>query len=472
MYLADVRTGGGSWSRQRYGEAIKKSKWFTRGWILQELLAPESIEFFDARWRFIGTRSDLQSTIQTTTGIDASFLGGRPIEEASVAQRMSWAVGRTTLKKGDKTYCLLGIFGVNLPLIYGEGDRAFIRLQEGIMKTCNDQTLFAWGIYTNHSNAKGTDGSILARSPADFLGSAQVVRANTGRTHTWLHPTLHGGFTFEVPTLVDEDYDTIWMVLDVRAGDNFIAVPLCCQVGGTSWMRAPFASPASLPITSLNGLETRNVHVLRKYDSVLVYSPSHIRVQLNFASLLRLGQDLWEVYPYHAGQRRSQEGSILLLLEPRPEFPTYVWLGCMLYPPDNIAFSGLVLRLSISSLEDLKCEVVPMWWTKVEGDYPVLCRGLGGNSLKLDNITTHYEWATTASTLHHDIGVQRYRGLGQNWDVNLVAKKRIFEDNSGSGFDAEWKKHESIQNARFGYLTSGQHHIRCGHHRNMLATMA
>ena len=115
------------------------SKWWTRGWTLQELIAPQSVVFYvngsDA-WSRIGTRSSLVELVATRTGIAKEYLIGEDARRCSVAQRMSWASERITTRPKDMAYCLLGIFGVNMPLLYGEGSRAFIRLQVRSYNTC------------------------------------------------------------------------------------------------------------------------------------------------------------------------------------------------------------------------------------------------------------------------------------------------------------------------------------------------
>jgi hypothetical protein len=142
-------------------EALSKSRWFTRGWTLQELIAPQVVEFYDAFWVDIGTRSSLQERLTHITGINERILAGGDPLKSSVAVRMSWAARRETSRLEDEAYCLLGIFGVNMPLLYGEGKRAFLRLQEEILHVDEDYTLFAW---TQESQNK----SLLASSLRDF----------------------------------------------------------------------------------------------------------------------------------------------------------------------------------------------------------------------------------------------------------------------------------------------------------------
>lgn len=120
-------------------------RWFTRGWTLQELIAPRNVIFFDASWACLGNLAQFMNVVCRITKIEQDVLSHRlRLEQISVAERMSWASGRQTTRLEDMAYCLLGIFEVNMPLIYGEGIKAFRRLQEEIIKHRNDLTIFAW----------------------------------------------------------------------------------------------------------------------------------------------------------------------------------------------------------------------------------------------------------------------------------------------------------------------------------------
>ncbi|RYP71817.1 hypothetical protein DL769_004623 [Monosporascus sp. CRB-8-3] len=99
---------------------LEGSRWFTRGWTLQELLAPTSVYFFSKEWLVIGTRSSLANVIADITSIGRDYLGGENLHSASIATRMSWAATRQTTREEDKAYSLLGIFDINMPLLYGE----------------------------------------------------------------------------------------------------------------------------------------------------------------------------------------------------------------------------------------------------------------------------------------------------------------------------------------------------------------
>ncbi|THU96027.1 HET-domain-containing protein [Dendrothele bispora CBS 962.96] len=147
--------------------SLWNSRWFTRGWTLQELLAPSNVVFYDKDWLEIGTRTSLADLISVITRIPTSVLtGDQDLKSYSIAQRMSWAAERRTTRAEDIAYCLMGIFGVGMPTLYGEGAiRAFIRLQEEIIKYNDDATIFAWRATPD---ARNQERGLLAWSPSEF----------------------------------------------------------------------------------------------------------------------------------------------------------------------------------------------------------------------------------------------------------------------------------------------------------------
>jgi hypothetical protein len=123
--------------------AFRNCRWWKRGWTLQELIAPPHVIFIDREWNVVGTKVDVAEVIEPITGISQWVLNGlRPILDVPLARRMSWAADRNTTRVEDKAYCLLGLFNVNMPMIYGEGATAFIRLQEAILNKMTDLSLF------------------------------------------------------------------------------------------------------------------------------------------------------------------------------------------------------------------------------------------------------------------------------------------------------------------------------------------
>jgi hypothetical protein len=184
---SDISSGG---ITKEVRKMIEDSVWFTRGWTLQELIAPAEVVFFSKEWKRIGSKSDPEicQLISNITKIDPDILTGGNLDRCTVAERMSWAANRETTRVEDKSYCLLGIFDVHMPLLYGEGTKAFIRLQEEILKSTEDQSLFAWsreahwehymkGMYPSDLNLSSLNvplEGLLAESPADFKHSGDV----------------------------------------------------------------------------------------------------------------------------------------------------------------------------------------------------------------------------------------------------------------------------------------------------------
>ena len=128
---------------------LRRCRWFTRGWTLQELLAPPETQFFDQDWRFIARSRHIIPTLHSITQIPSTVLRrepSRPLNSFSIAQRMYWASKRSTTRIEDRAYCLLGLFDVSMPLLYGEGRRAFKRFQEEIAKVSSDHSIYAWEV--------------------------------------------------------------------------------------------------------------------------------------------------------------------------------------------------------------------------------------------------------------------------------------------------------------------------------------
>lgn len=139
-YLHDAVADASAFGVQKLDLTL--CRWFTRGWALQELIAPSWMSFVDAEWRCFGQKlspslvrnaedpPSLTKDIQRITGVPEDLLNGWSNRHSyNVATRMAWVSGRKTSRQEDRAYCLLGLFGVNMPLIYGEGDAASYRLQ-------------------------------------------------------------------------------------------------------------------------------------------------------------------------------------------------------------------------------------------------------------------------------------------------------------------------------------------------------
>ena len=139
VYLSDVSKGNydehDHLSRSIWKSAFRESRWFTRGWTLQELIAPISVEFYSSEGMRLGNKRSMEQQIHEITSIPASTLRGNPLSDFSFEERLSWATKRETTREEDKAYSLLGIFDIYMPLIYGEGgENVFKRLKKKIDK--------------------------------------------------------------------------------------------------------------------------------------------------------------------------------------------------------------------------------------------------------------------------------------------------------------------------------------------------
>lgn len=165
VYLEDLEPGG----------ELNQCRWFKRGWTLQELVAPSKASFYAGNWDLLGERSNkgLCKSLASITGIDMEYLqGGVDLSALSIAHRMSWAKGRETTVPEDRAYSLMGIFDVKMPLIYGEGSlKAFQRLQEEIVKSSSDLSIFAW----DPSSPAHTALSVFASTPNAFTEYKDIV---------------------------------------------------------------------------------------------------------------------------------------------------------------------------------------------------------------------------------------------------------------------------------------------------------
>jgi len=200
---------------------LPKSRWFTRGWTLQELIAPAKVYFYDRSWKQFGDRQILAQKIAHVTRIDLDVLrhglvGRRhwsdqavSLNSLCIARKMSWASNRVTSRQEDIAYCLLGIFDINMPLLYGERDCAFERLQEEIIRRSDsDDSILAWGLSSEATVFSPQDMSnlaiapatqeLLARSPKAFENCRDLVLPHSSDVSFSLTNT---GINLRIPTI-------------------------------------------------------------------------------------------------------------------------------------------------------------------------------------------------------------------------------------------------------------------------------
>jgi hypothetical protein len=275
------------------------SCWFTRGWTLQELIAPSSVEFYTSDWIYSGDKRSKADKISDITGISVSvLLGDDPVQASSVARIMSWASKRVTTRKEDIAYCLLGLFGIHMPLLYGEGDRGFIRLQEEILKRSSDQSLFAWNpteeMSLGTSSGNGSFCGILAPSPLCFSKSKDIwflpEHWNTESTLT------NRGVRLRMPFISDHSRGSLLGILCCNSSSHpkgqFIAIELYS---------------ASLLFEDLD-------HLIRRSNDVIYGNWSGHR-EVKFKQVyLATETALWKAR--HFGLR---------FLKPEPEFHVLLW---------------------------------------------------------------------------------------------------------------------------------------------------
>ncbi|KAI8656942.1 hypothetical protein LRP88_12256 [Fusarium phalaenopsidis] len=253
------------------------SRWFTRGWTLQELIAPRSVDFFDQNWIRFGTRDgDLLDRVCQRTGVWPQLFseprcacpGGDPappvrdgncmechkldclpqiLDTFAVSVKMSWAASRVTTRKEDAAYCLLGLFSINMPMLYGEGDKAFLRLQEAIVRQSKDQSILLWKAGPSQIPQERAPGCLAPlcetfkdpvrivgrrvfsnvdrRYEADFLGNMAPMEITDTvlRTNLWICPCTVSAYD---PHVESDVHRKLWLgILDLAYDDDYLARP-------------------------------------------------------------------------------------------------------------------------------------------------------------------------------------------------------------------------------------------------------
>ncbi len=189
VFLADLEPG----SRSDLERALPECRWFTRGWTLQELVAPREVVFFDREWGYRGEKMELELTevLERITGISKMVLKHASVlEEVAVARRMLWAAWRETTRGEDMAYCLMGLFDVNMPLLYGEGmAKAFARLQMAIVQSTGDLSIFAW---VDDRVPCPEFAGLLAESPRQFATCGHIEKDPDNQAYSSFAITSRG----------------------------------------------------------------------------------------------------------------------------------------------------------------------------------------------------------------------------------------------------------------------------------------
>jgi hypothetical protein len=228
VYLQDVSQT----DAEPVPDQFRKSRWFTRGWTLQELIFPKHVIFYDTDWESIGDKVNMKAEIMKITHIDSFVLtDAMYLSKVCVARRMSWAASRQSTRLEDRAYSLMGIFDVQMPLLYGEGDKAFQRLQEEILKKMPDPSILLWNPAVPAAMERIQSSmfrSILASSPEQFLCNRRVIAYDTAE-HLEIEWTVAG---LRILGPVIDDGDDLYIVLPCRYEDDYSG-PIAIKLHGT-----------------------------------------------------------------------------------------------------------------------------------------------------------------------------------------------------------------------------------------------
>lgn len=292
VYLADV-----SWKRPRkvfrskgFVKIFEKSRWFTRGWTLQELIAPDVLIFFTREWSELGDKPRLAKHVHSITGIDIDVLELRKsFLDCTVAQRMSWASSRHTSRLEDIAYCLIGLFDVNLPLMYGEGSKAFLRLQRQIIGQTDDETIFAW------TDAPIEGSGLLAPSVKHFADAATVQRDAPGqnygeRPHYF---STNKGLSFQSP-LIPYSLNTYLVPLHCCRDEKQLAIFLTKTFKGDKYRRTQYRGRSFLDAPDWNVSKLRMRTIFIPDDSRGLQLAPYGRLPL---LQIRSDLDIWHLAP-------------------------------------------------------------------------------------------------------------------------------------------------------------------------------
>ncbi|KAF4452330.1 Vegetative incompatibility HET-E-1 [Fusarium albosuccineum] len=311
------------------GGDLKDCRWFTRGWTLQELIAPNNMKFFDHSWENVGDKASLLEQLSTITSIEARILSHQdPLWYACVAKRFSWAAKRKNTRDEDIAYCLLGIFNINMPMLYGEGFKAFVRLQEEIIRTTNDLSIFAWTRHNSSTNDQTPYQNFLAEGPQDFASCSNLRLATDPLLNGNGMSITNKGIHMEGHHWVSEYKDgTTRYSLGLRCrstDDKPIMVPMR-KAGPNAFVRATNASrldTSSLGIASSYTVNSKSFTLLTRLHREQLTSDKivsifrHVAVAVEFPSdiskrnIRAIPQRYWDAEEFVFFQSR-QHGAIL-----------------------------------------------------------------------------------------------------------------------------------------------------------------
>lgn len=219
---------------------FQNSRWFTRGFTLQELVAPIDVVFFSQDWHVLGNKDTLVQALTEITGVRTKILTHEDrLSSVCIAAKMSWLAKRTTTRIEDMAYCMLGLLDINMPLLYGEGAQSFIRLQRKIIKVRNDHTSFCWTLPTA---SVSTREYILVSNSSCFANCGTIIETPNKDWRASSYAMTNAGLRIVLPLI--RDFSHFFAALDAVDSnlwerDDSRAARACASV---SPLRAPLAT--------------------------------------------------------------------------------------------------------------------------------------------------------------------------------------------------------------------------------------
>ncbi|KAI0740646.1 heterokaryon incompatibility protein-domain-containing protein [Earliella scabrosa] len=393
--------------------AFRTARWHTRGWTLQELIAPQVVIFISRDWRRLGDKAHLADLLQQITRVWAIVLRHQfPCTKTSVATRMSWASRRRTTRVEDEAYCLMGLFGINMPTLYGEGRQAFQRLQHEIIKVTWDTSILAWGSYPRDgwSPVQSVDSSRIepaymqpfAHSPARFNHNPSYSPAHSRPLQPYLpsqwqthmdQPEAverreHGPFgQLELPTLTST-VDGLGCRFPIIEVDGMTVAVLLCELSGfhVGLLLHPSPNPIQDPRR-------------RMYRTAYTFQLGDDRRD---SRLIALGNDYYNIWIN--GQRRTAEWRDICIEDSRTMAGTVaeslVQVNCIAtVPPFRIPL-WLIGRLTAMELQQVSVGVISRPAAAAnDADTPMLVRLWCEKLLRPSESVDFYLGTCTASSV-------------------------------------------------------------------------
>jgi Heterokaryon incompatibility protein (HET) len=351
VYLADVSSGV---PESEMVDLFESSRWFTRGWTLQELLAPQKVNFYSKEWVLIGNREIWRINIALVTGMHEKVLSGDydTIRSFGIAQKMSWASKRTTTRAEDSVYCLLGLFDVNMPLLYGEGKlKAFWRLQEEIMKDSDDQSIFAWDGNSSHNLC-----GFLAPYPSAFNKSSHIIPM---KSWTASQPYFMTNAGLKIDGLIhhlSRDGQKVFLLRCLRENEPECAIGVLVtplSSGGDQFARLE-GHLVSVPVSSIKSESLRTIYIRKELLQPEQQFVRRTAETLSFRVSTSLdGHILLSVYPKN--QWNQKDNTIYPPAELHTNFNTWGWSVALLLAgpvPGSNFHSTFVLALCYNAATD------------------------------------------------------------------------------------------------------------------------